>query len=66
MQRVDAVGPTHVYGNTKALFYRSLESEFEAQLQAEAEYFSDCAARPDFKEGVSAFLQKRDAQFQGQ
>jgi 2-(1,2-epoxy-1,2-dihydrophenyl)acetyl-CoA isomerase len=60
-----AAGPTHVYGNTKALFYRSLESEFEAQLQAEAEYFSDCASRPDFKEGVTAFIEKRKARFTG-
>lgn len=60
-----AAGPTHVYGNTKALFYRSLESEFEAQLQAEAEYFADCASRPDFKEGVTAFIEKREAKFTG-
>lgn len=60
-----ANGPTHVYGNTKALFYRSLESEFESQLQAEAEYFADCASRPDFKEGVTAFIEKREAKFTG-
>jgi 2-(1,2-epoxy-1,2-dihydrophenyl)acetyl-CoA isomerase len=60
-----ANGPTHVYGNTKALFYRSLESEFESQLQAEAEYFSDCAAREDFKEGVTAFIEKRSPVFTG-
>ncbi len=60
-----ATGPTHVYGNTKALFYRSLESEFESQLQAEAEYFADCASRPDFKEGVTAFIEKREAKFTG-
>lgn len=60
-----ANGPTHVYGNTKALFYRSLESEFESQLQAEAEYFSDCAAHEDFKEGVTAFVEKREAKFTG-
>jgi len=53
-----AAGPTHVYGNTKALFYRSLESEFESQLQAEAEYFADCASRADFREGVSAFVER--------
>ncbi len=61
-----ASGPTHVYGNTKALLYRSLESEFESQLQAEAEYFADCAARRDFKEGVSAFVEKREANFSGE
>ncbi len=60
-----ANGPTHVYGNTKALFYRSLESEFESQLQAEAEYFADCASRSDFKEGVTAFIEKREAKFTG-
>lgn len=60
-----ADGPTHVYGNTKALLYRSLESEFESQLQAEAEYFADCASRADFREGVSAFIEKREARFTG-
>lgn len=61
-----ANGPTHVYGNTKALFYRSLESEFESQLQAEAEYFADCASRKDFHEGVSAFIEKREPNFTGE
>ena len=61
-----AAGPTHVYGNTKALFYRSLESEFESQLQAEAEYFADCASRADVREGVTAFVEKRSPNFTGQ
>ena len=60
-----AAGPTFVYGNAKKLMYRSLENEFEAQLQLEGECFADCAARGDFREGVSAFLEKRKANFTG-
>jgi 2-(1,2-epoxy-1,2-dihydrophenyl)acetyl-CoA isomerase len=60
-----ADGPTHVYGNTKRLLYRSLENEFESQLQMEAEMFADCAARSDFREGVTAFVEKRKARFTG-
>jgi 2-(1,2-epoxy-1,2-dihydrophenyl)acetyl-CoA isomerase len=60
-----AAGPTHVYGNTKRLLYRSLENEFESQLQLEAELFADCASRADFREGVTAFVEKRKARFTG-
>lgn len=60
-----ADGPTYVYGRTKALLYRSMESEFESQLQAEAEAFADCASRKDFQEGVGAFIEKRKAAFTG-
>ncbi len=60
-----AAGPTHVYGNTKRLLYRSLENEFESQLQMEAEMFADCAVRADFREGVTAFVEKRKPRFSG-
>lgn len=60
-----ANGPTHVYGNTKQLLYRSLESEFETQLQMEAAMFADCASREDFREGVTAFVEKRKPSFSG-
>ncbi len=60
-----ASGPTHVYGNTKRLLYRSLENAFEAQLQMEAEMFADCASRADFREGVAAFVEKRKPDFSG-
>lgn len=60
-----ASGPTHVYGNAKKLMYRSLENEFEAQLQMEGEMFADCARRNDYREGVAAFVEKRKANFTG-
>ena len=60
-----ANGPTHVYGNTIRLLYNSLEAQFESQLQMEAEMFADCAKRADFKEGVTAFAEKRKPDFQG-
>ena len=60
-----ANGPTHVYGMAKKLMYRSLENEFESQLQLEGECFADCAGREDFREGVTAFVEKRKANFTG-
>ncbi len=60
-----ANGPTRAYGNAKALLYQSINRDFEAQLQAEAERFADSAAGPDFKEGVMAFVEKRKPNFSG-
>ena len=60
-----AAGPTFVYGKAKKLMYRSLENEFEAQLQLEGEGFAECAGRRDFREGVEAFIGKRKANFTG-
>ena len=60
-----ANGPTHVHGMAKKLMYRSLENEFESQLQLEGECFADCAGREDYREGVAAFVEKRKANFSG-
>lgn len=60
-----ASGPTYVYGQAKKLLYDSIHKDFEAQLQAEAEAFANCAARADFREGVTAFVEKRKAVFTG-
>jgi 2-(1,2-epoxy-1,2-dihydrophenyl)acetyl-CoA isomerase len=60
-----ASGPTYVYGRAKALLYDSIRRDFESQLQAEAEAFAACAAREDFREGVTAFVEKRKPVFTG-
>lgn len=58
-----ATGPAMALGRTKRLLNQSLDNSLAAQLQAEAEAFSSCAAHPDFVEGANAFIDKRKARF---
>ncbi len=60
-----ANGPGHALGETKALLNVSLDNALEAQLALEAESFAICAATQDFAVGVTAFIEKRPAKFQG-
>lgn len=60
-----ARGPAIAIGNTKRLLNASLHNSIEAQLQMEGEQFSHCAASQDWVEGVTAFAEKRKAQFTG-
>ncbi len=60
-----ARGPGHALGETKALLNASFDNSLEAQLALEAESFASCAATQDFAEGVTAFVEKRSAKFQG-
>lgn len=60
-----AVAPTAVARCLQAV-HVGLESPLAEALQTEAALFGLCAATEDFKEGVSAFLEKRPARFSGQ
>lgn len=60
-----AQGPTAAYGKLKDLFNTTGHSSLEEQLDKEARYFSDSSKTADFREGVSAFAEKRKPQFQG-
>ena len=60
-----AGGPARAHAEIKALVNRSFETTLPAQLDAEAAAFARCAATRDFNEGVTAFVGKRKAKFEG-
>jgi 2-(1,2-epoxy-1,2-dihydrophenyl)acetyl-CoA isomerase len=57
--------PTRGIGMTKRLFDRAGGSTLEEQLEWEAQLQSAATKTDDFREGVAAFLEKRDPQFKG-
>tara|TARA_R110002167_G_scaffold192690_1_gene395261 strand:- start:190 stop:990 length:801 start_codon:yes stop_codon:yes gene_type:complete len=60
-----ASGPTRAYGNIKKLMHASMDGDWERQLQLEAECFVDNVTSADFREGLSAVVEKRDSRFTG-
>lgn len=60
-----AQGPTAALGAIRRLAWTSLDESFENQLATEVAVQRDLALRADYREGVSAFLEKRDAVFDG-
>jgi 2-(1,2-epoxy-1,2-dihydrophenyl)acetyl-CoA isomerase len=65
LARMLAEGPTVALSLTRRLYWDSPSNSFEEQLDAEARAQRQAGASADFAEGVSAFLQKRPAQFKG-
>ncbi|RKQ30373.1 enoyl-CoA hydratase/isomerase family protein [Oceanobacillus halophilus] len=58
-----ASGPMNAFGLTKKLFYQSLQDTLESQMQKESISLAERANSSEGKEGISAFLEKRDADF---
>lgn len=60
-----AKGPTRAYLAVRAALSASAANDFSQQLQVEAQLQGELGKSADFAEGVSAFLQKRPANFTG-
>ncbi|MGL4281399.1 MAG: enoyl-CoA hydratase-related protein, partial [Albidovulum sp.] len=60
-----ADGPTVAYRNLKRALRESYANDLDAQLALEARLQADCGKSHDFREGVTAFLQKCPAKFEG-
>lgn len=58
-------GPTKALGLIRGLYWDSTENCFEEQLDLEFRTQRVAGATEDFREGVTAFLQKRPAKFTG-
>ena len=60
-----ANGPTQALALMRALIWDSADRTFDAQIHAERLAQRTAGRTADFKEGVSAFLEKRPADFKG-
>lgn len=58
-----ANGATRAYANTKRLLNLSFETPMRAHMDHEIELFAECVKTQDFKEGVTAFVEKRKPGF---
>lgn len=60
-----ASGPSQAYARIKRAMRESYENDLNAQLKLEAQLQGECGKTRDFQEGVLAFLEKRNADFEG-
>ncbi|WXG39626.1 MAG: enoyl-CoA hydratase-related protein [Candidatus Freyarchaeum deiterrae] len=61
-----ANGSINSFGVSKRLLTDSFDTPFEKQLELEREGLSNCAAHPEGKEGIQAFVEKRKPAFKGE
>lgn len=61
-----ALGPTRAYGEIRRLLTKALATPFEAQLEDEAQGLARIAATADAREGLTAFIEKREPFFRGE
>lgn len=60
-----ASAATMAVGATRALLVDSFTHELETQLELEARQIAEAGGRPEFREGIAAFMGKRKPDFRG-
>jgi len=60
-----AQGPTETYARVKQALRGGMENDLLDQLELESKLQGECGKTHDFQEGVLAFLEKRQARFEG-
>ena len=60
-----ALGPTRSYAGSKRALNQMIYGDIDSQLDLEADIQHQLARTDDFIEGVSAFVEKREASFKG-
>ena len=65
LARALAAGPTKGYGLVKRAIYASAGNSLEAQLDLERDLQREAGFSADYREGVSAFMEKREPRYLG-
>lgn len=60
-----ATGATGAYGAVKKMLTETFTNPLETQMEIEARYIADRATSPDGREGIDAFVNKRQPSFKG-
>lgn len=65
LARALAAGPTKGYGLVKKAIYASAGNSLDAQLDLERDLQREAGSSEDYREGVSAFMEKRAPRYKG-
>lgn len=60
-----ASGPTEAFGGVKKLMQMALNDSLESQMERETRSIAELSTTADAREGVTAFIERRNPKFLG-